>query len=77
MHAGLWQLWGVLKPHTPISPHAPITALVYAGPLALKAGVWTLVEVMQAQGIGMLYTGPINTLPHVSLRSGMAGSLAQ
>lgn len=35
------------------------------GPLAVKAGVWTVVERMHEQGVGLLYSGPVNSAASV------------
>jgi len=35
------------------------------GPLAVKAGIWVIVEEMHKRGLGMLYTGPVNTVQGV------------
>ena len=37
-----------------------------AGPLAVKAAIWTGVEQMKAHGWGLLYDGPVDSVAHVS-----------
>ena len=39
-------------------PHSPPTTPV-AGPLAVKAGVWTLVEELHRRGYGLMYSGRV------------------
>ena len=46
-------------------------ALTSVGPLLVKAGVWTVVEMMHRHGYGLLYDGPIfyssgTTMPYIS-----------
>lgn len=36
-----------------------------AGPLAIKAGAWTVAEKMHASRIGLLYSGPVTTWPGI------------
>ncbi|CAD7703495.1 unnamed protein product [Ostreobium quekettii] len=36
------------------------------GPIILKAGIWTIVEVLHDRGLGKLYDGPVNSLLGIS-----------
>lgn len=54
------------SPHRAASPKSQPFPPTAAGPLAVKAFVWTIVEQMHARGWNLLYMGRINTLPHVS-----------
>jgi hypothetical protein len=43
-----------------------LNSLPLPGPIAVKAAVWTLVEILHERGYGLLYEGPINSRSEVS-----------
>jgi lathosterol oxidase len=48
------------------STYTSIYRIPCAGPLAVKAYIWTIAENMHARGVSLLYGGPIATYSHVA-----------
>uniref|UniRef100_A0A7S3VH27 Fatty acid hydroxylase domain-containing protein n=1 Tax=Dunaliella tertiolecta TaxID=3047 RepID=A0A7S3VH27_DUNTE len=75
--------WGIplLFPVQSVQPqpraHGSVArdAFYSLGPMAVKAAIWVIVEEMHARGWNLLYTSPINTLPHVLYCSLVVGLL--
>lgn len=49
----------------PTGLHLPLSTSSIAGPIAVKAAIWTVVEQMYARNISLLYAGPVSSMSEV------------